>query len=97
MNTRIQVEHPVTEMITGIDLMQANRSAIAAGEKLRSRQQDIKHRGHAIECRINAEDPDTASPLAGHDHAASIRRAAPACAWIRTSTPATAFRRTTTR
>ena len=57
MNTRIQVEHPVTEMITGIDLI-AEQIRIAQGEKLSFTQDDIQIRGHAIECRINAEDPD---------------------------------------
>ncbi|MGI0482855.1 acetyl-CoA carboxylase biotin carboxylase subunit [Geminocystis sp. CENA526] len=57
MNTRIQVEHPVTEMITGLDLIREQIS-IAQGEKLSFRQQDIEFRGHSIECRINAEDPD---------------------------------------
>ncbi|MCQ2352555.1 MAG: acetyl-CoA carboxylase biotin carboxylase subunit [Victivallaceae bacterium] len=57
MNTRIQVEHPVTEMVTGIDLIQA-QILIAAGGKLPFRQRDIKNAGHAIECRINAEDPE---------------------------------------
>ena len=57
MNTRIQVEHPVTEMVTGIDLIK-EQIKIAAGEKLTIAQEDVKIQGHAIECRINAEDPD---------------------------------------
>jgi acetyl-CoA carboxylase biotin carboxylase subunit len=57
MNTRIQVEHPITEMITGIDLVQ-EMIRVARGEPLRHRQSDIQARGAAIECRINAEDPD---------------------------------------
>jgi acetyl-CoA carboxylase biotin carboxylase subunit len=56
MNTRIQVEHPITEAITGIDLVR-EMLRIAGGEPLRLRQEDIRHSGHAIECRINAEDP----------------------------------------
>ena len=57
MNTRIQVEHPITEMITGIDIVK-EQIRIASGEKLRFTQDDIKLKGHAIECRVNAEDPD---------------------------------------
>ena len=64
MNTRIQVEHPVTEMITGIDLIQ-EQMRIAAGEELSLNKERIRFRGHAIELRINAEDPDTFTPCPG--------------------------------
>src|SRR5690606_31236386 len=64
MNTRIQVEHTVTEMIKGIDLVK-NRIRIAAGEKFTLRQRDVQFRGHAIECRINAEDPFKFIPSPG--------------------------------
>jgi acetyl-CoA carboxylase biotin carboxylase subunit len=64
MNTRLQVEHPVTEAITGIDLVQA-QIRVAAGEKLSMRQRDVILRGHAIECRINAEDAYKLTPSAG--------------------------------
>jgi acetyl-CoA carboxylase, biotin carboxylase subunit len=71
MNTRIQVEHPVTELVTGIDLVR-EQLLIAAGHKLSIKQSDVVLRGHAIECRINAEDPDSFLPCPGlikHFHA----------------------------
>jgi acetyl/propionyl-CoA carboxylase alpha subunit len=77
MNTRVQVEHPVTEMVTGVDLVR-EQLMIASGEKLKLRQEDIVLRGHAIECRINAEDPETFLPSPGlikHFHAPAARRA----------------------
>ncbi len=64
MNTRLQVEHPVTEMITGVDIVR-EQLLIASGEKLDIRQEDVKIQGHAIECRINAEDPKTFMPSPG--------------------------------
>jgi acetyl-CoA carboxylase biotin carboxylase subunit len=64
MNTRVQVEHPVTEMITGIDIIKEQIYA-AEGRELRWKQEDIKIKGHAFECRINAEDPVTFMPSPG--------------------------------
>ena len=64
MNTRIQVEHPVTEMITGVDIVK-EQLRVASGDPLNYKQADIKVRGHAIECRINAEDPETFLPSPG--------------------------------
>jgi acetyl-CoA carboxylase biotin carboxylase subunit len=71
MNTRVQVEHPITELITGVDIVK-EQLRIAAGQKLTLKQSDIKIKGHAIECRINAEDPRTFVPCPGtitHFHA----------------------------
>jgi acetyl-CoA carboxylase biotin carboxylase subunit len=71
MNTRVQVEHPVSEMITGIDIVK-EQLLIASGDKLSITQDDVQFNGHAIECRINAEDPDTFMPSPGlikHFHA----------------------------
>jgi acetyl-CoA carboxylase biotin carboxylase subunit len=64
MNTRLQVEHPVTEMVCDVDLVR-EQICIAAGERLGVAQSDIRFRGHAIECRITAEDPETFLPTPG--------------------------------
>ena len=64
MNTRIQVEHPVTEMVTGVDLIKS-QVRLAAGDKLRDVVGDVSFSGHSIECRVNAEDPETFAPSAG--------------------------------
>ena len=79
MNTRIQVEHPVTEMVTDVDLVKS-QILLAAGERLENvLHGPIVHRGHAIECRINAEHPEKFTPSAGRLRL-SILPAAPACA-----------------
>ena len=71
VNTRVQVEHPVTEFITGIDIVK-EQIRIAAGERLSFKQGDVTFNGHAIECRINAEDPETFAPSPGVVHAYSV-------------------------
>ena len=70
-NTRLQVEHPVTEMVTGIDIVK-EQIRIAAGERLSFKQSDVTFTGHSIECRINAEDPETFAPSPGVIHAFSV-------------------------
>jgi acetyl-CoA carboxylase biotin carboxylase subunit len=70
-NTRLQVEHPVTEMVTGLDIVK-EQIRIADGQRLSVRQSDITFTGHSIECRINAEDPDTFAPSPGVIHAFNV-------------------------
>jgi len=70
-NTRLQVEHPVTEMVTGIDIVK-EQIRIAAGERLSFKQSEVTFTGHAIECRVNAEDPETFAPSPGVIHAYSV-------------------------
>ncbi len=72
VNTRLQVEHPVTEMVTGIDIVK-EQIRIAAGERLAFKQSDVTVSGHAIECRINAEDPETFVPSPGIVHVFSVQ------------------------
>jgi acetyl-CoA carboxylase biotin carboxylase subunit len=70
-NTRLQVEHPVTEMVTGIDIVK-EQIRIAAGERLSFKQSEVTFSGHSIECRVNAEDPETFTPSPGLIHAFSV-------------------------
>jgi acetyl-CoA carboxylase, biotin carboxylase subunit len=70
-NTRLQVEHPVTEMVTGVDIVK-EQIRIAAGERLSFKQSEITFTGHSIECRVNAEDPETFVPSPGTIHVFSV-------------------------
>ena len=73
MNTRVQVEHPVTELVTGIDLVK-EQLKVAAGEKLTIKQKDVAFKGHAVECRINAEDSKTFRPSLGKLRTITLQR-----------------------
>ena len=96
VNTRVQVEHPVTEFITGVDIVK-EQIRIAAGERLSFKQGDVTFTGHAIECRINAEDPETFAPSPGVDpRVQRARRPGRSRRHVR-RTPSARFPRTTTR
>ena len=87
MNTRVQVEHCVTEMVTGIDIVR-EQLLIAAGEELSVSQEDVELRGHAIECRINAEAAHKNFAPAPGGSPPTASRGAPACGSTRASSPA---------
>ena len=95
MNTRVQVEHPVTEMITGVDIVK-EQLLIAGGAPLSYAQEDIHFRGHAFECRINAEDPVTFMPSPGKIKMFHAHLEATECVSIHTCIAAIAFHLTTT-
>ena len=95
MNTRIQVEHPVTEMVTGIDLVR-EMIRIAGGERLRIRQDQVRVNGHSIEVRINAEDPSKGFAPNPARSPRSAFPAATACVSTACSMPATRCRHSTT-
>ena len=95
-NTRLQVEHGVTELVTGIDIVK-EQIRVAAGEVLSFTQDDVTISGHAIECRINAENPDTFAPESGRGSRRSACPAARASASTRSCTPRRRCRPTTTR
>ena len=96
INTRLQVKHPVTEMVTGVDIVKEQIRA-AAGEKLTIRQEDVKQTGHAIECRIYAEDPERNFLRAPARSRPCGCPAAPACGTTRACTPGSRSRSITTR
>ena len=96
MNTRLQVEHPITEEVVGVDLVK-EQLRVADGEPLRFKQEDLSQRGHAIECRICAEDTENGLSPAPASSANSRSRTASACVSTATCTKVTKSPSTTTR